>query len=115
MRDDRDKARGPSDHDPYYVLAATPLADERSRVLKHGNTFAVFNHHGDIQPVGLCEQGLYHEGTRGGGQRPSGSRPAPWPTALTRPSGAKTSAPTFWPWTAPSAPAVCGPRTPATA
>jgi glycogen debranching enzyme len=64
MSDDRDKARGPSDHDPYYILAAAPLADERSRVLKHGDTFAVFDHYGDIQPVGLCEQGLYHEGTR---------------------------------------------------
>src|SRR2546423_229882 len=64
MIDDRDPQKGPSEQDPYYILAAAPLADERSRVLKHGDTFAVFDHYGDIQPVGLCEQGLYHEGTR---------------------------------------------------
>jgi glycogen debranching enzyme len=32
--------------------------------LKHGETFAVFNRYGDIQPIGLGEQGIYHEGTR---------------------------------------------------
>jgi glycogen debranching enzyme len=63
MTDDGDKARGPSDHDPYYILAAAPV-EERNRVLKHGDTFAVFDHYGDIQPVGLHEQGLYYEGTR---------------------------------------------------
>jgi glycogen debranching enzyme len=40
------------------------LADELSRVLKHGETFAVFDHYGDIKPAGLGEEGLYHEGTR---------------------------------------------------
>jgi glycogen debranching enzyme len=53
-----------SNDDPYYILAASSLADERNRVLKHGHTFAVFDHYGDIRPDGLCEQGLYHEGTR---------------------------------------------------
>jgi glycogen debranching enzyme len=48
----------------YYVLATSALADDRRRVLKHGETFAIFNHYGDIQPVGSGEQGLYHEGTR---------------------------------------------------
>jgi glycogen debranching enzyme len=52
------------DTDPYYILAASPLADERNRVLKHGDTFAVFDHQGDIRPAGLGEEGLYHEGTR---------------------------------------------------
>jgi glycogen debranching enzyme len=33
-------------------------------VLKHGDTFAVFDHYGDIKPTGLGEEGLYHEGTR---------------------------------------------------
>jgi glycogen debranching enzyme len=33
-------------------------------VLKHGDTFAVFDHYGDIKPGGLGEEGLYHEGTR---------------------------------------------------
>jgi glycogen debranching enzyme len=50
--------------DPFYIVAPTPLADELSRVLKHGDTFAVFDHYGDIKPTGLGEEGLYHEGTR---------------------------------------------------
>jgi glycogen debranching enzyme len=50
--------------DQYYILAVSSLADVRTRVLKHGDTFAVFDRYGDIQPVGLGEQGIYHEGTR---------------------------------------------------
>ncbi len=50
--------------DPFYILAPSPLADEHDRVLKQGETFAVFDHYGDITPRGLCEEGLYHEGTR---------------------------------------------------
>src|SRR6185295_865074 len=38
--------------------------DDRTRVLKHGDTFAVFDHYGDIKPGGLGEEGLFHEGTR---------------------------------------------------
>ena len=36
----------------------------RTHVLKQGETFAVFDIHGDINPVGPGEGGLYHEGTR---------------------------------------------------
>lgn len=50
--------------DPHYILATAPLADEQTRVLKQGDTFAVFDHNGDIKPTGLGEQGIYHEGTR---------------------------------------------------
>ena len=32
---------------------------ERKRVLKHGDTFALFDHYGDIKPVGLEEEGVY--------------------------------------------------------
>lgn len=49
---------------PHHILAASSPADERTRVLKHGDTFAVFDHYGDIRPGGLGEQGLYHDGTR---------------------------------------------------
>jgi glycogen debranching enzyme len=49
---------------PYHILAASSPADERTRVLKHGDTFAVFDHYGDVKPGGLGEEGLYHEGTR---------------------------------------------------
>ncbi|HXQ21400.1 MAG TPA: amylo-alpha-1,6-glucosidase [Candidatus Acidoferrales bacterium] len=47
-----------------HILAASDPADERTRVLKHGDTFAVFDRCGDIKPGGLGEEGLYHDGTR---------------------------------------------------
>jgi glycogen debranching enzyme len=50
--------------DPFYILASSPLADEHNRVLKHGEIFAVFDHSGDIRPIGLGEEGIYYEGTR---------------------------------------------------
>lgn len=50
--------------DQFYILATSSLMDDRTRVLKHGETFAVFDRYGDIQPMGLGNQGLYHEGTR---------------------------------------------------
>jgi glycogen debranching enzyme len=54
----------PAGEDPYYILAASPQADEHSRVLKDSDTFAVFDHYGDVRRTGLGEEGLYHEGTR---------------------------------------------------
>ncbi|WNM62183.1 amylo-alpha-1,6-glucosidase [Candidatus Nitrospira neomarina] len=50
--------------DEHYILATSALADARTHVLKHGETFGIFNRYGDIQRIGLGEQGLYHEGTR---------------------------------------------------
>jgi len=47
-----------------HILAASSPADERTRVLKHGDTFAVLDRYGDIKPGGLGEEGLYHDGTR---------------------------------------------------
>ncbi len=59
------RAEGGMAHDdPYYVTAPAPPGGEQDRVLKQGDTFAVFDHHGDIRQVGMREQGLYHEGTR---------------------------------------------------
>ncbi len=62
----------------YYILATSNLADESDRVLKHGESFAIFDRWGDIIPVGMGEEGLYHRGTRHlsgfrlrvGGERP---------------------------------------------
>lgn len=54
----------PLEGDSHHVLAASSLADDRTRVLKHGDTFAVFDHLGRFKPGGLGEEGLYHEGTR---------------------------------------------------
>jgi glycogen debranching enzyme len=65
VREQTDSRMGDRAHeDPYYIAAAAPPAGERDRVLKHGDTFAVFDHHGDIRPVGMKEQGVFHEGTR---------------------------------------------------
>ena len=41
--------------------ARSSRADERTRVLKHGDTFGVFDRYGDVHPIGLGEQGLFHE------------------------------------------------------
>jgi glycogen debranching enzyme len=49
---------------PRHVITTSNLVDERTLVLKHGESFAVFDHHGSIKPGGLGEEGLYHEGTR---------------------------------------------------
>ena len=51
-------------NDQFYILANSSMADDRTRVLKQGDTFAVFDRHGDIRPVGQGVQGVYHEGTR---------------------------------------------------
>jgi glycogen debranching enzyme len=53
------------DEDRYHILAASSLTLSGARVLKHGDTFGVFDRHGDIRPYGIAgAQGLYHEGTR---------------------------------------------------
>src|SRR5919197_3503318 len=51
-------------HDQFYILATASKAAERTAVLKHDDTFAVFDYTGDIGALGACEQGLYHEDTR---------------------------------------------------
>ncbi|MDL1972912.1 MAG: amylo-alpha-1,6-glucosidase [Deltaproteobacteria bacterium] len=49
----------------YYIrVPNVPQTDKGNLVLKHGDSFAIFNRYGDIQPIGLGEQGLYHEGSR---------------------------------------------------
>ena len=48
----------------FYVLASSALADERTRVLKYGDTFGVFNRYGDIECVAQGQLGLFHVETR---------------------------------------------------
>ncbi|MGC1952453.1 MAG: amylo-alpha-1,6-glucosidase [Gammaproteobacteria bacterium] len=48
----------------WYVLATSSRADDRTRTLKHGETFGLFDRFGDLQHAGTGDQGLYHEGTR---------------------------------------------------
>ena len=51
-------------NEQYYILASSSLAEGRTEVLKHGETFAVFDRYGDMHQVLPGPQGLYHEGTR---------------------------------------------------
>jgi glycogen debranching enzyme len=51
-------------HDRFYIQVTSSRTDDRTRVLKYGDSFAVFDRFGDLQPVGLGEQGLYHDGVR---------------------------------------------------
>ena len=48
----------------FYIATGSSPADDRTRVLKHGLTFAVFDRYGDIETIGLKEQGIFCEGTR---------------------------------------------------
>src|SRR5712671_1826248 len=50
--------------DQFYILATASKATERTIVLKHDDTFAVFDYSGDVAAFGAGQQGLYHEGTR---------------------------------------------------
>lgn len=48
----------------YYIATRSSPSDERARVLKYGKMFAVFDRHGDIEPLGMGEQGVFFQGTR---------------------------------------------------
>lgn len=61
--DNRRESRGRPE-DAHHILADSSLTDEPIRVLKQGDTFALFDQYGDIHPGRGGEQGLYHDGTR---------------------------------------------------
>ena len=48
----------------YYIQATSVPSVETIRVLKHGDTFGVFDQHGDIDSNERVEEGVYKEGTR---------------------------------------------------
>ncbi len=48
----------------YFIRASSSMAERRPRILKHGDTFGMFDHHGDILPGSDEAQGLYHRDTR---------------------------------------------------
>jgi len=48
----------------WYILATASPPDDRRRVLKHNDTFALFDRFGDIQPIGFGDEGLYNDDTR---------------------------------------------------
>ncbi|MGC2857573.1 glycogen debranching N-terminal domain-containing protein [Novispirillum sp. DQ9] len=54
------EASAPTD---FFIRAQSSMAEARPRILKHGDTFGVFDHHGDILPTAEGN-GLYHRDTR---------------------------------------------------
>jgi glycogen debranching enzyme len=48
----------------FYILANSSLVEEETRVLKHGDIFAIFNYQGNVRPLGFENHGIYFEGTR---------------------------------------------------
>jgi glycogen debranching enzyme len=58
------RSEGKPGEDVHHIVADSSLTDERIRVLKHGDTFALFDQYGDIKPSKAGEQGVYHDGTR---------------------------------------------------
>lgn len=50
--------------DEFYIRSSSPRVDVRTRVLKQGDTFAVFDRFGDIETFGTGELGLYYQDTR---------------------------------------------------
>ncbi len=55
---------GPRTDDQYYVLGPSAHADHETRVLKQGETFAIFDAYGDLDPESYGESGLFYRGTR---------------------------------------------------
>src|ERR1041385_4941562 len=51
-------------HEDFYILSTSSSLDDRTRVLKNGDTFAVFDRFGDISRLGNAGLGIYHEDTR---------------------------------------------------
>ncbi len=48
----------------FYIPATSSLQERRPRTLKHGDMFAVFDHHGDAIGGPGCTDGLYYRDTR---------------------------------------------------
>jgi glycogen debranching enzyme len=48
----------------FYIRARSSLADARILSLLHNDTLAIFDRHGDIQPIGLAQQGIFFQDTR---------------------------------------------------
>lgn len=50
--------------DLFSTLATSSLTEEKTFILKHNNTFAIFNKYGDILQYKGSAQGIFHQGTR---------------------------------------------------
>jgi glycogen debranching enzyme len=50
--------------DEFYILSTSSRVDDRTRVLKQGDAFAIFDRSGDVEEFGTGALGLYHHDTR---------------------------------------------------
>src|SRR5689334_3475258 len=48
----------------FYIPATASLQERRPRILKHNDTFGVFDHNGDVVAGVGCPEGLFHQDTR---------------------------------------------------
>src|SRR5215469_7667650 len=48
----------------FYIPATTSILERRPRTLKHGDTFGMFDHYGDIPSGEGSPEGLFHKDTR---------------------------------------------------
>ena len=48
----------------YYISAKSSRTEVPPAVLKHGDAFALFDHFGDVNPLGFGDHGIFLEGTR---------------------------------------------------
>lgn len=48
----------------FYIISTSSRIDDRVKVLKSGDTFAVFDRFGDIDTIGSGDLGIYHRDTR---------------------------------------------------
>jgi len=51
-------------HDNFYILSTSARIDDRTQVLKHGDSFAIFDRFGDVEDLGTDRFGLYDHDTR---------------------------------------------------
>jgi glycogen debranching enzyme len=93
----------------WYILAGSSLVDQRTLVLKHGDTFGAFTQSGDIEAFASKGQGLFHQGMRHLSRletRLNGRRPLLLSSEVTTDNGALTVDLTNPDITADGAPAV---------
>ncbi|HSU99728.1 MAG TPA: glycogen debranching N-terminal domain-containing protein, partial [Roseiarcus sp.] len=57
-------AKAESVPNPFYISATTSILERRPRTLKYGDTFAVFDHCGDVSSRGGSPEGVFHKDTR---------------------------------------------------
>jgi glycogen debranching enzyme len=62
--DERADAPWGDEESPFYISATSSIQEFCARTLKHGDTFAMFDNHGDILNAANNPAGIFHEDTR---------------------------------------------------